>query len=150
MGELKRIRVRKATTRDIGLFRKLWASLLEQNAKDGSVVLPTDQSIRLYESLFNMYVEQSTEGVVFLVADRGIAMVAKDTSGLEYRDKTAVLWGLHSSGDDRIQQALLDSVEEWVLANDMAGLVMQSGPKTEPLEGFEPAGTIRYRTLTGG
>ena len=74
-------------------------------------------------------------------------MVGTDVSGLEYPEKTAVLWGLHRGMDDRIQQALLDSVDEWALANGISGLITQHGCHGEALEGFEPVGTIRYRTL---
>ncbi len=147
MAALKHVRVRKATLRDIGLMRKLWATLLEQNAKDGAAVKPTEQSLVLYENLFNAYVEQKAEGAVFLVADRGIAMVGTDVSGLEYAEKTAVLWGINRGMDDRIQQALLDSVDEWALANGISGLITQHGFQGEALEGFEPVGIIRYRTL---
>lgn len=94
MGEVKRIRVREAKARDVGLFRKLWAEFLTDQAEKGAKVAGTDRSLKFFEKLFDIYVAGAFEGTALLVADKGILMWGDAGSPIEYKDgKTAMAWG---------------------------------------------------------
>jgi len=95
MGALKRIRVRKARSEDIGLFRRLWKALMEEQYKAGSLVLPSDENLKVAEALFKAYVEEDLEGVVLFVSNVGILMYGDMASPyqLSVGDKVAYGFG---------------------------------------------------------
>jgi len=94
MSGVKKIRVREAKARDVGLFRKLWADFLQDQAGKGAKVADSARSLKFFEKLFEIYVMGAYEGTVLLVADKGILMWGDAGSPIEYKDgKTAMGWG---------------------------------------------------------
>lgn len=113
MGELKKIRVRKATARDVGLFRKLWREMMEEQYTAGSPVLPNDHNLKVIEEIFEAYVEETLEGVVLLVSDVGVLMYGDMANPLQLSvgDKVAYGWGQYVAPDSR-GKGILDKMAE--------------------------------------
>ena len=113
MGELKKIRVRKATMRDIGLWRKLWTQMMEEQHKAGSPVLPNEHNLKVMEAIFEAYVAGDLEGVVLLVSDVGVIMYGDmaNPQQLAYGDKVAYGWGQYVSPNLR-GAGVLDKLAE--------------------------------------
>ncbi len=70
--KLKRLRVREAKMEDIGLVRKLWKAMMEEQYKAGSLILPNEANLDVMEAIFEMYIEKKKDGVVLLVSDAAI------------------------------------------------------------------------------
>jgi hypothetical protein len=145
---MKKIRVRAAKERDIGLFRKLWKELLDQNVNNGSIISSDKKSLELFEFLFNSYVEQTLEGTVLFVGEKGILMWGEPASTIQYsKGKVVAAWGHYVSPDDTegVEEALLTRAEAWAKEKGFSGVAGQF--YTDPPEGFEPWATIAYRSF---
>jgi GNAT superfamily N-acetyltransferase len=104
MPELKRIRIREATPRDRGLFKKLWKKFLAESYEKGDVVLPTDSNVEFYASLFDQYTNPNVDfnGVVLFVADVAVLMFGDDGSPLELSIGNHIAgWGLYVEPEHR-------------------------------------------------
>lgn len=139
MSKLKKIRVRPANSNNIGLFRKLWRGVLESHAKDGSVIVPSDQSLEAYEQLFNAYTEGSLKGVVLFVAASGVLMWGETGSLLQYTSKTITAWGSYAESDlsEEINKALFDEALKWAKDNGFKSILFETyngSPKQEEFE----------------
>jgi len=148
MSELKKIRVRKAKERDIGLFRKLWGQLLEQNTEQGSIIVPNSNLLSLSEEYFNLYVNNIYEGIVLFVADKGVLMWGETNSLLEYKPGNLVVgWGFYVVPDssDEIEKALFSYAENWAREKGYDGVQTQYYNK--PLEGFTSWTTFAYKVF---
>lgn len=97
----KKIRVREAKSRDIGLFRKLWTAFLTENEKNGAIVRASEKNVAVYERLFNLYVEGKAAGVVLFVADHSVLMWGDGGSPFEATAKVAQAWGTYVKEDKR-------------------------------------------------
>jgi hypothetical protein len=143
--ELKKIRVREAKARDIGLFKKLWGEMLE---KQDSVI---ENDSGLYEDLFNAYVDGKLNGVVLFVADKAVLMWGGHVSPLKYPNKPVVAWGMYATGDsaEAIEVALKKHAVEWSKKNDYESLLVQVSRSSAGIEGLEPVATILQGPLNG-
>ena len=96
MAEQKKVRIREAKVRDVGLFTKLWKAYLESNEKVGSVICPNERNMAGPTILFERYVSGDLRGVVLFVADYAVFMAGEQTLPLEYNcGRVANLWGSH-------------------------------------------------------
>ncbi len=140
MGALKRIRVRKATMHDIGLFRKLWKSMLEEQYKAGSLILPNDHNVKVMETLFEAYVNEDLQGVVLLVSDVGILMYGDmaNPQQLSIGDKVAYGFGQYVAPENR-GKGILDKMAETAFKQliDMGFDVMVGNTMIEDTHGDE-------------
>jgi hypothetical protein len=146
MPELKKIRVREAKARDIGLFKKLWLELLEKQHSEGSVVLAGDQTLAFYEALYTAYIDGRFEGVIFFVADKGVLMWGDSGSPLQYPGKTVTAWG-HMAHDDKINEALLEAADTWAKEKGFEGIIAQTPVQVPPSDGFTPFAALVYRVI---
>ncbi len=149
MPELKKIRVREAKFRDLGLFKKLWAGLLEQQEKEGSHIVANEQSLCLYEGLFRAYVEQGMEGFVLFVADKGVLMWGETNAPLDYGGKAAMVWGCYvvPGAPVEIANALSLRAMERAKEHEFTVLLAQSYEHSKPVEGFERVASVVRRTI---
>lgn len=149
MSELKRIRVREAKIKDIGLFRKLWLRLLEEQSKRGSLIKISQKTINFYENLFNLYIDKQYKGIVLFVADRGILMAGDYDHPLDCNVKPIMNWGCYaeSEQEEDIKQALWDYFTSWAKENKFTGILSDKYEGLELLEGFKPISTLMYKEL---
>ena len=151
MPELKKIRVREAKARDIGLFKKLFAGFLEKAAKEGSPVLASEKSLSMYESLFDVYLSPDSEyeGVILFVADVGVLMCGDAGIPLDHSGKPLTLWGIHVTADppEAVREALQQRAMEWAKEHEFTGVFMDSYRDSEPIEGFESVISVLYREI---
>ena len=102
MAELKNIRVREAKERDLGLFRKLWMGLLEEQEAKGSTTKATKKTLAVFENIFQAYVEGKYEGIVLFIADKAVLMWGDSGVGIDYsKGKIASGWGTYVALDAR-------------------------------------------------
>ena len=106
MSEMKKIRVRSARPRDLGLFKKLWMEHLKEQSELGNLVEASDFNLEVYSNIFKMYVDPDSEmkldGVVLFVADKAVSMWGSPGDVLE--TKLGVIaqgWGHYVTPDDR-------------------------------------------------
>lgn len=101
---IKNIRVRKATERDKGLFRKLWLDYLEDRMDNGAYIAPTDSTLIGYENIFNSYVTGEFNGIILFVADCAVMMCGDSGSYFDHTvGKVATNWGSHVTLERRGQ-----------------------------------------------
>ena len=114
MGELKRIRVRKATMRDSGLFKKLWLKMMEEQHAAGSLVLPNEANLAVMVNLFEKYVTDELDGVVLFVSNVGVLMYGDMGHPFELSvgDRVAFGWGQFVAEENRGKGVLDKMVEE--------------------------------------
>lgn len=124
MPELKHIRVREAKARDIGLFKKLWLELLEEQAGKGSIIRPTEKTLTFYEALFDAYVSGRFDGIVLFVADSGVLMWGDSGSPIEFPSKAVTNWGIFADRADVFEE-LETAAKKWSLENDFAAVLHQ-------------------------
>jgi len=112
----RKIRVRDAKPRDIGLFKKLWRSNLEENEKAGSIVASTEKNLASVEATYNFYISGELEGFAFFVGDYGVLLVGTTGAAAEYNcGKTAMLWGMFIREDKRkggVATALIEEAKK--------------------------------------
>lgn len=103
MPELKKIRVRDAKSRDVGLFRKLWAKYLKEQHKHGSLIIPDDHNLNVGVNLFNLYVGKELDGSVLFVSDVAVMMWGDMGSPyhLSVGDRVAYGWGIYVEPEHR-------------------------------------------------
>lgn len=149
MTELKRIRVRKAKIRDIGLFKKLWIKLLDKQSLEGSIVLSNEKTMDFYEKLFNAYVEGILEGIVLFVADKGVLMWGDSASLRDYPGKFIVDWGVYINSDvgEEVYSALWDHAFEWSKEHKFEGILIEQYKDSEEIKGFETVSKTVYKKL---
>lgn len=104
----KKIRIREAKARDLGLFRKLWKAHLELNEKNGSVVCPTDKNLATLETLFEHYVGGGMQGVVLFIADYAVFMAGDGPAADFNCGKTAHLWGCYVEPGKEVGEQLVN------------------------------------------
>ncbi len=90
---LKKIRVRKGTMRDIGLFRILWMKLLEEQVAKGSLIKANEHNLAVAAQLFEAYVGEDFDGVVLFVSDVGCLMYGDMTTPYELSPGKKVAYG---------------------------------------------------------
>ncbi len=98
MAELKKIRVRTATPRDRGLFKKLWKKLMIESFDQGDVVLPTDSNVEIYAQLFDKYTSPDFDlkGVVLFISDVAVLMWGDGDTPFELSAGRPITgWGLY-------------------------------------------------------
>jgi GNAT superfamily N-acetyltransferase len=84
MPELKKVRVREAKERDLGLFRKLWKAFLTEQRGRGAAMLPSSHNMEIFDALFNLYVvEKSFKGFILFVGEQAILMAGNPVSEFE-------------------------------------------------------------------
>lgn len=71
---IKKFRVRKATIRDLWLFRKLWMKMLEEQAAKGSLIKANEHNVDVAATIFEAYVEEDLKGVVLFVSEVGVLL----------------------------------------------------------------------------
>lgn len=106
MAELKKIRVREAKPRDIGLFKKLWKDFLVEQQSLGSIVKgDSDRTNEVYSNVFNMYVgeEPSYQGVVLFIGEIAVVMAGDNGIDAEFTIGTrpANVFGVYVAPDHR-------------------------------------------------
>lgn len=122
MSELKKIRVREAKVRDIGLFKKLWMKFLEAQHESGSLILPTEKNLDFAVGLFKSYVDEDlpaetrSEGVVLFVSD--VAVLFYGDINLPYDvsigKKVAYGWGYYVEPEHR-GKGILKEMQKYAL-----------------------------------
>lgn len=150
MAELKKIRVREAKLRDVGLFKKLWAESLQQGAKAGSIVAATERTLDAYVKLFNVYVEGDYEGIVLFVADKGVLMWGCAGSPMDYSAGRMITdWGFYATSEssEDIQRALLEHALGWATDHKFNGILTEVHGDSKHPAGFEPVLTVLYKAL---
>lgn len=135
MSELKKIRVREAKARDIGLFKKLWQDGIEESdSGKGSTVF--------FEELFDQYVE-SGEGFILLVADKGVLIAGEAKTQFEAVGTIAQIWGIYVSKDFRgqgIELAMLNEAKSKLKSQGHATVALAIRPDQEIVEAVGEAG----------
>jgi ribosomal protein S18 acetylase RimI-like enzyme len=63
------IRIGEARMQDKRKFFHLWKAFMQINEKQGSDILATDQSLRVYEAIFDAYVSGRVPGVALIAYD---------------------------------------------------------------------------------
>ena len=101
MPKVKNIRVRKARSRDLGLFTKLWTAYLISVYEKGSGVPPSKDNLEFFRIMFNLYVSGEEKGVVLFVGEVGVMLLG--TAGIspiktDY-DPVAQGWGMYVEPD---------------------------------------------------
>jgi GNAT superfamily N-acetyltransferase len=111
MGDMKKIRVRKAKASDHGLFKKLWMELLQAQNELGSTVISDEQSIEPVMQLFTAIIDGDLDGVVLFVADAGVLMYgdAGNPMHLTVGEKVAYGYGHYVRPDAR-GKGILDAM----------------------------------------
>lgn len=71
---MKKIRVRKAKERDLGLFRKLWKPYMEEENGGGNPVQGSDRNVAFYEQLFKKYTSGEWPGCCLFVGEDGVLL----------------------------------------------------------------------------
>ncbi len=71
---IKKFRVRKATKRDLWLFKKLWMKMLEEQAAKGSLIKVSEHNVDVAATIFEAYTEGDLEGVVLFVSEVGVLL----------------------------------------------------------------------------
>ncbi|MDE0874669.1 MAG: hypothetical protein OSA88_12455 [Acidimicrobiales bacterium] len=99
---MKKIRVRNATIRDAGLFKKLWRDMLISQEENGHVFKANEKNLEIYLGVFEAYVNKDSEGVVLLVADTGILMWGEGSPfDFNVGDKVVTGWGRYVAPEAR-------------------------------------------------
>lgn len=153
MSGVKKIRVREAKARDLGLFRKLWAEFLQDQAGKGAKVADSARSLRFFEKLFDIYAAGAFEGTVLLVADKGILMWGDAGSPVEYKDgKTAMAWGSYVvpvENEAAIYEALETKAIEVLLEQGFKGVTRAvfQADVDDIADAWEPVSLNVYRVL---
>lgn len=101
--KLKKIRVRKATMRDRGLFKSLWLSMMEEQYEAGSLVLPNEANLEVMTNIFEKYVTEELDGVALLVSNVGVLMYGDmcNPHQLSIGERTAFGWGQFVKEENR-------------------------------------------------
>jgi hypothetical protein len=148
--ELKKIRVREAKPRDIGLFKKLWAEHLEASAKAGSIIAATEKTLDVYVKLFNMYLAGDYEGVVLFVADKGVLMYGDAGAPLEHvHGRMVTDWGHYSTSGapEGLEDALQTHAQAWAVEHGFDGVLVDAYGESKHPAGFTPVITVLYKAL---
>jgi len=99
---MKKIRVRNATIRDAGLFKKLWMQMLVAQEENGHAFKANEKNLDIYEGVFEAYVQGEVEGVVLLVADLGVLMWgAGSPFDFNVGEKVVTGWGRYVTPEGR-------------------------------------------------
>lgn len=109
MSELKKARVRAAKARDVGLFKKLWMQYLEEQVKQGGLVIPSVDNVEVFANIFRMYIDKDNmpedarfDGVVLFIGEVAMLMWGDSGSTAETQmGKTAYAWGVYIVPDQR-------------------------------------------------
>ena len=110
MPDLKKIRVREAKPRDIGLFKKLWREFLIEQQQMGSVVVgDSDRNLEIFTNIFRMYVDPDVpedakyDGIVLFISEVAVMMAGDPGTNIEMSiaHKPANVWGLYVVPDQR-------------------------------------------------
>ena len=148
MPELKKIRIRKAKSRDIGLFRKLWISLLKKNVEEGSIIIPTSEAMAMYETMFDRIVDGDLDGIVLFIADKGVLMWGPNESLFEYSPGNLVFaWGHYVVPDslEGIEEALLKEAEIWAREKGYSGIMTHF--HKDVVKEFIPWAILAYKSF---
>ena len=113
MNEMKNIRVRKARSRDLGIFIKLWKSYLNEAYEHGSGVPPSEENIEFFRTIFNLYVNGTEKGVVLFVGEGAVLLLG--TAGASPiktdHDPVAQGWGMYVAPElrgNKVSQVLYE------------------------------------------
>lgn len=100
---MKKVRVRKATPRDKGLFRKLWADYLDHQHKAGSFVLANDHNLSVFEGIFDLYTQELQPGIVLFIAEDAVLMWGKSSDDLIETNLGTIAqgWGTYIKPESR-------------------------------------------------
>jgi len=150
LAELKRIRVREAKARDIGLFKKLVMEALLEQEKEGSIMRAGDRTLDVSEKLFHMYLDEDLEGVILFVADRGVLLWGDAASLMDSSlGKVITAWVTYVVPDspEGVREALHQHAEEWAKERGFEGILVNSFRESAPLEGYEPVVTVLHREI---
>ena len=105
MAELKKIRVREAKPRDVGLFKKLWGEFLIEQEKLGSMIKGSEKNLDIYTSVFSKYVdpESGYEGVAMFIGEVAVVMAGDNGTNAELTigRKPAAVFGVYVAPDQR-------------------------------------------------
>lgn len=113
MSSNRKIRVRDAKPRDIGLFKKLWLDNLKENEKAGSIVATTEKNLAMIEATYNLYTSGELDGFALFVGDYGVLLAGATGAAVEHNcGKTAMLWGMFVREDKRKGGVATALVEE--------------------------------------
>lgn len=95
-GKPKKIKIRDAKLRDVGLFTKLWKQYLESNEKLGAAITAAERNLVTPAFLFEQYVSGRLSGIVLFVADYAVLMAGEGPAPIDYNcGKVAIIWGLY-------------------------------------------------------
>jgi len=150
LAELKRIRVRAAKARDIGLFKKLVMEAMQEQEKQGSIMRAGDGTLAVCEQLFHMYLDEDLEGVVLFVADRGLLLWGDAASTMDSSlGKVITAWVTYvvPGSPEGVREALSQHAEEWAKEHGFEGIQVNSFRESPPMEGYEPVVTVLYREI---
>ena len=105
MGGYMKLRVRVATKRELGLFRKLWKKFLTNQLEHGGDIAPSPHNMSLYDNMFNHYTENPDDGVILFVAEGAVLMwgSAGDSPFDSLQGRVATAWGVFVDEDLRGQ-----------------------------------------------
>jgi len=103
MPELKKVRIREAKERDLGLFRKLWKAFLTEQRERGAAMLPNDHNMEMFDGLFNLYVvEKSFKGFILFVGEQAVLMAGNPGNIFETSlGEVAYGWGAYVAPEYR-------------------------------------------------
>ncbi len=141
MGQLKKIRVREAKPRDLGLFRKLWQECIDESTY-GPGTMP------IFEELFNACVE-ADNGFVLLVADKGILIAGEAEAQFESASPAAQIWGIYvakGARDKGVASAMLEEAKLRFKTLGHSAAAIALSPNQEVVAAVEKAGFKPFMT----
>lgn len=117
MGEMKKIRVRKAKDGDHGLFKKLWQELNEAQFELGSTIIPNEQNLEAMLAMFEAIVSGEQDGVVLFVSDVAVLMWGEMGNPFETTHGTRIAFGYgHYVAPEQRGRGILDKMTEVAFA----------------------------------
>ena len=110
MAELKKIRVREARPRDVGLFRSLWSQFLREQQEAGSIIRgDSEKNLEIFTNVFKTYVDKEASeydqhnGIALFIGEVAVLLVGASGNSVEMTigRRPARVWGIYVIPDQR-------------------------------------------------
>jgi len=148
-GKPKKIKIRDAKPRDVGLFNKLWKAYLESNEKLGAAITTSDRNLAMPQFLFEQYVSRKLSGIVLFVADYAVLMAGEGASPIDYNcGKVAIIWGVHvqDGKDDGVGAEIVQTALRMLKQQGFDSILTTYAAQNEALPKLLPNAKSMYVT----
>jgi len=139
---MKKIRVREAKPRDLGLFRKLQAEFSADPDNEGTLVKYEPETYEFFDGLFNLYVEDDS-GFILFVGEWGMIVAGALRAEAKFKmGDVANIWFAFVSTEGRdsgIEEALFEETMKRLQEQGYNGVTFGTptvGKWTEVAENF--------------